>query len=381
MVETFVGTFTSTLFPSFTSFVSPAKKLSHHGRRSGGVIVLVRNVLMRYVKQIEVDYDNVIILEVSKELLGTDANVFVVNTYLNPPNSPFYDTCDYDNGIAMLEQCLLSILEKNEDDSFILCGDLNARTGSKVPSYFDFASSCFEAVGGNFWLDNDTSNDLSSKRCSRDIQANEYGHNFLVLCSSFDLCILNGACDGDTDGQYTYISTAGNSVIDCFIISRSLASLPKAMQVLERTDSKHMPVVCSLRCQKQPNSSKEVDVTLCKLKWSGDKRALFEQNLNLPENLSETERARSLINVDVNEAVSVFIAALSKVASCLVKKQSGKKWFSNEWYDKECRDMRRTTRKALRKFSRSRLNSDRDCYCELRKQYKHLLLTKEKNTN
>ena len=150
------------------------------------------------------------------------------------------------------------------------------------------------------------------------------------------------------------------------------------MQVLERIDSKHTPVVCSLRCQKQPNSSKEVDVTLCKLKWSDDKRALFEQNLNLPENLSEIERARSLIDVDVNEAVGVFTAALSKVASCMVKKQSGRKGFSNEWYDKECRDMRRTTRKALRKFSRSRLNSDRDCYCELRKQYKHLLLTKEK---
>ena len=44
---------------------------------------------MRFVKQIEVDYDDVIILEVSEELLGTDANVFVVNTYLNPPNSPF----------------------------------------------------------------------------------------------------------------------------------------------------------------------------------------------------------------------------------------------------------------------------------------------------
>ena len=106
------------------------------------------------------------------------------------------------------------------------------------------------------------------------------------------------------------------------------------MQVLERSDSKHMPVVCSLRCQKQPNSSREVDVTLCKLKWSDDKRALFEQNLNLPENLSETERARSLIDVDVNEAVSVFTAALSKVASCMVKKQSGRKGFSNEWYDK-----------------------------------------------
>ena len=38
LVETFEDSFTSTLFPSFTSFVTPAKKLSHHGR-SGGVIV------------------------------------------------------------------------------------------------------------------------------------------------------------------------------------------------------------------------------------------------------------------------------------------------------------------------------------------------------
>ena len=106
----------------------------------------------------------------------------------------------------MLEQCLLSILQKNEDASFILCGDLNARTGSKVPSYFDFASSCFEAAGGNFWLDNDRSNDLCSKSCSRDVQENEYGHNLLVLSSSFHLCILNRACDGDTvSSTLTYL--------------------------------------------------------------------------------------------------------------------------------------------------------------------------------
>ena len=43
---------------------------------------------MHFVKQIEVDYDNVIILEVSKELLGTDANVFVINTYLNLLKQP-----------------------------------------------------------------------------------------------------------------------------------------------------------------------------------------------------------------------------------------------------------------------------------------------------
>lgn len=87
------------------------------------------------------------------------------------------------------------------------------------------------------------------------------------------------------------------------------------MQVLERIDFKHMPIIYSVRCQKQPNQCKELDATVCKLKLSDDKRGLFEQNLNLPGNLTETERAKSLTGIDVNEVVSVGTAALSKVAS------------------------------------------------------------------
>ena len=78
----------------------------------------------------------------------------------------------------------------------------------------------------------------------------------------------------------------------------------------------------------------------------------------MAENLSETESTKSLIDVNVNEAISVLTAALNKVASCFVKKQSGKRVFLNEWYDKECKDMRRLTRKALRTFLRSRLSSE-----------------------
>ena len=82
--KTYVDSFTTTLFPSYTSFVAPAKKRSHQERKSGGAIVLVKNALLRFSKQIEVKYDNVIVLEPSKESLGCDANLFLVNTYLNP---------------------------------------------------------------------------------------------------------------------------------------------------------------------------------------------------------------------------------------------------------------------------------------------------------
>ena len=87
-LETFVDVFTSTLFSSFTSFVAPAKKLSQRGRKSGGVIVLIRNSLMHFVKHVNMAYDNILVFEINNELLGTEAKVFLVSAYTNPVRSP-----------------------------------------------------------------------------------------------------------------------------------------------------------------------------------------------------------------------------------------------------------------------------------------------------
>ena len=108
-------------------------------------------------------------------------------------------------------------------------------------------------TGRNFWLDGVKNNDPPFQRCSKDTHINVNGHNLLALCSSFDLYVFNGICEGDTSGQYTYISASGNSVIDYFIFPRSLCSPLYKMQVLERTDSKHMPIACSARCPKTAN--------------------------------------------------------------------------------------------------------------------------------
>ena len=78
-----------------------------------------------------------------------------------------------------------------------------------------------------------------------------FTHNLLALCSSFDLNILNGACQGDKRGQYTYIFTSGNSVVDYFIFFRSLCTLPYKMLVLKRINPKHVTITCSVRCRKR----------------------------------------------------------------------------------------------------------------------------------
>lgn len=206
LVETFVNSFSSNSFPSFTSFVAPAKKLSHHGRSSGGVIVLVKDAFSKFVRQIDTSVENTVVLELDREVLGSESSIFLINTYLTPYDSPFYDTSDFDNGISMLEQCLLEILQQNEDATFILCGDFNARTANKVPSYVDIALSRVDNSSGNFWNRDWENYEAYSRRWSQDTGENMYGEKLLRLCSCFDLFVLNGMREGDGSGNYTYIS-------------------------------------------------------------------------------------------------------------------------------------------------------------------------------
>ena len=71
-------------FCDYDVFVSKSTKLSLQGRTSGGVLVFVRKHLSSFIRHIEVPYENVIVLEVCKSLLGLCKNAFIINTYIPP---------------------------------------------------------------------------------------------------------------------------------------------------------------------------------------------------------------------------------------------------------------------------------------------------------
>ena len=139
-----------------------------------------------------------------------------------------------------------------------------------------------------------------------------------------------------------------------------------------------MPIACVIRCQHQPKSPQKA-VSVNKLVWSEDKRESFIHDLNSPENCAEIQRAMNLIDTYLNEAASVFTNALSFVSVSLVKKQSTNIAL-NQWFDRECREKRKTIRKALRIFTRTRFVSDRNSYCAARKEYKKLIFKKRRDT-
>ena len=118
----------------------------------------------------------------------------------------------------------------------ILAGDLNSRTTS---------NSQISSMNNNMFESLQESQPVNQNRKSQDSVVNNYGKLLLNLCTTFDLCILNGVCKADLQGCYAYISETGSSVNDYFILSSDLYALihsTRELCVTGRVESDHMPL-------------------------------------------------------------------------------------------------------------------------------------------
>ena len=231
LTETF-----STCFPLHDVFVSPGVRLtaSKTARLSGGAALLVRKKLNSFVKHVRVEFDNCVTLKLLKELTGMTVGCVLIGMYLPPSQSLYYADTEIDNGVSLLEQCIIDILEETGKIPIIIFGDLNARTGNTN------AREAALPAGGliDESVDSD-SEDTRFRRTSKDITVNEFGRYLLCVCEQFDLIILNGLMPGGEDGKFTYMAHNGSSTIDYFIMSRSLVHMVSHLHVVSRIESKH----------------------------------------------------------------------------------------------------------------------------------------------
>lgn len=370
LVETWTTeNFTCDQFSTHECFLLPAKKLSIQGRGSGGVMLLVKKCFSRFIRNIDINYENIIVIEISKLLFGTDTEMYLICTYLPPVDSPFYEVSDFNNGISILEHCLLDILEKFGEVAVIICGDLNARTSNENPVYTDLAADSLTQG----------STCPTSTRQSQDQTLNDYGKLLLEFCSVFDLSILNGNCNGDENGHLTYISQSGCSVIDYFILSSNVMYLPRKLIVDERLESQHLPLVCTLYSglhgKVEPDKSPEV---IEKIIWNPELKHTFLSNLQSPEFLEKLDRARTMIHTNVNTAVDLFTAGLKFAANDMKKRiQLSRRDRRNEWFDSECYAAKKAARRALFMFRQTRTEENLRSYVETRKLYRKLISQKK----
>ena len=85
LLETFVEDLKTNVFYNFIHFVSPAVKLSRAGRRSCGVLLLIKKSLPDYVQEISLGVENIITMKLSRRLFGISADVFLICVYSAPP--------------------------------------------------------------------------------------------------------------------------------------------------------------------------------------------------------------------------------------------------------------------------------------------------------
>jgi len=104
LTESFVATsFESDLFNHYWIYTAIAKKLSHQGRYSGVVVVMVRKQYSPYVKQISTDLENMIVLKIDNELLQKPNDVMMlVHSYVPLYDSAYWKHCQYGFGINLL---------------------------------------------------------------------------------------------------------------------------------------------------------------------------------------------------------------------------------------------------------------------------------------
>ena len=195
----------------FTGYDSSAVKLSNNGRRSGGVLLLVRKCFSKLIERIDIMYDQMIVVRFAKTVFNIthDILLIILCVYVPPQGSPYYITAECNCHIDLIDKYVLDLFEKYGDFYLILCGDINART-------FNFQVSV--EVNDSYlpFTDPLSPNSLMCQsRASQDDVVNDFGRILLDLCVCFDLFIHNGECQGDEEGKFTYISGHGNSVINC----------------------------------------------------------------------------------------------------------------------------------------------------------------------
>ncbi len=203
LTETWCRSDVSTQCPaSYSEIIVSSWKLNsiHRGRDSGGLVVWIKNDLAPFTSPVQ-QGKNHIWFKLDKSFAILDKDLFICGLYIPPSDSPYYDDEVFDTLHEEMNpyQTLGKIL---------LCGDLNARTGSEL-DYIDNS--------GDKHMFTHLSQDLFStlpRRNNQDTGVNRHGKEVAHLCQTLGLYILNGRIKGDSCGQFTYSSNLCNSVVD-----------------------------------------------------------------------------------------------------------------------------------------------------------------------
>jgi len=365
----------SMYFDDYVLYHCPGIKLSPQGRRSGGVAVLIRKQLALQVCKIQLQYDNVVVFQIQSR-----RPIIVICAYVPPVDSPYYSSRHVKCNLSFLEDIILELERSYPECMIMICGDLNARIGdwhvhthsNEYDNGFSEDSSGIECTCDHFRL----------PRKSQDSTVNHFGTKLIEICRIYHLCVLNGCANSDREGRSTYISPLGESVVDYCLLYANALHYDIDVNVASRIESQHMPLEISLGLRKPPYQKITKTRYISKICWDTSKVREFVDRINEREFSDRLSDATEKLQHSTEEALTIFMEALTTCVEGMRKNITIKyNTALNEkrvaWFDGECRDARRETRKALNRYRTTKLSIDKDKYASFRRQYKSLIREKK----
>ena len=158
------------------------------------------------------------------------------------------------------------------------------------------------------------------------------------------------------DGGFTFISPNGNSVVDYFIVSNSLVdSLRPTISVINSINSWHLPITLSVSLT-DDNLTSNSSGTYNRIIWDENKVNEFVHAINNDDSVTNIRKAYEHIeHNNIDGAVACYNTILKEASSCMVKRIPKSTAICNapEWFDVDCKNLKRTVQKNLRHFRKT----------------------------
>ena len=340
-------------------------KTNKSNKNGGGLAYFAKPNISKYVTPINNTNQDTIWIKIKKDILDKQHDTYVGTVYL-PPHK---NNSDSSKKILELFEEISNFQRKGR---VIVQGDFNARTNviSDTVSADRYDPSFIENSDMNI-----------PPRNSEDMApADHRGKEFIELCKSLGLAMLNGRKIGDLFGKYTSLQWNGSSVVDYVVVDQFIFSSISYFEVgcFIPWLSDH----CATRFQLKSNlikdhqSDSQGGETIDALFWDADSPEKFIGLLRTHEQeISETLTTSSEINV--LEKFQNLIKAVIEEGNF----KKGKKKGSNDapWFDADCRQSKKEISEAGKNVQRTPKDlSLRKILGEKKKHFRSLVKRKKR---
>ncbi|XP_046628297.1 uncharacterized protein LOC124309086 [Neodiprion virginianus] len=226
-------------------------------------------------------------------------------------------------------------------------GDFNARTGQEE---------------GGCWGEGE---EESRSRKSKDRKIISEGRQLVQFLDKTGWAIMNGNIEGDEEGEFTYVGGAGVTVIDYAIGDIEGRDRVKRIEIGDRVDSDHHPVIVWLRgAGARTRKGKRVGGT-SRGDWTEEGRMRFRTEVKW-EGIGEVD-----VGKEIEKRIREFRRALDVGGRGREAKQG--------CWDEESRRKKAEVRQSLRKWRKG--EGEGDAYRKGRREYNRLCDERKKKEN